>query len=117
VAQLEEEITLNAIKSRVAQSRLEFRSNERNADYVPSGKRYLDVLNAAIDELIEWEANINSKIEQHEIPRAGRPPITTPKRDDPRFKLLADTIPFIIEVRQERDELEGWLETQEESGS
>lgn len=108
MSQLEEEVQLNKIKASVAQSRLEFRSNERNAEYVPSGKAYREVLKQAVSDLKDWENVVQNKTEMNPIP--GRGGVSVPKRDDPYFKLHAQTVPYIIEVKKELDALETWLD-------
>ena len=109
MAQLEEEIQLNAIKKTVAQSRLEFRSNELNAEYVPSGKTFLEVLNKAVKDLKAWEMVVQEKTEMNE-PIPGRRGVSVPKRDGVYFRLHAQTVPYILELTKERDDLIAWLD-------
>ncbi len=106
MAQLEEEVTLNAIRKRVGQSYLEFNSfNEPN---LPAGRQYVDVLSQATEELDALDI---------EIQKSGRLPVTlsAASRDDPYATLFLNIARFKAELRKERDVLRRLLEDKEQS--
>ncbi len=98
----------NNIQATVAQARLAYQASEAgdSKERNEAATLCLEALNKAVAELGEFEETVQAKIEQ--IP-SGRPKVTHPKRGDPYYRLLQKAVPFIIELRDDRDNLAAQL--------
>ncbi len=105
-----EQRALDEIKKVVFESGLALRTSEvkDRESHFSAVKERLAVLTKSDADLERWSSDLNNKMEQVK----GHGKTTFPKRDDPYFKLLAQTVPYIIELRKEKEQLEAWLATQ-----
>ena len=106
---LPEEVALNNIRGEVLEAGVNFdasqigSADEREQGAKSYAKSYREALNKAVTEVGIWEEVVQAKVEQIEI---GRGKVTIPKPDDPYWKLHKKAIPFIIDLRKRRDEMQ-----------
>lgn len=86
---------LNEIIMHVNEAYISFQSSSKDMN---AKRKYLEALHEADRDSETWMSRVNLKTEHHSV---GFDKITMPKRDNPFFKLQAEALPFILDLRAE----------------